>query len=45
MNCGYQESPSKEDAENILNFVTQLLKVIYEMEHKTKKFNQPKSKT
>jgi len=36
--------PTPEDAENILNFTTQLLKAIYEMEAKMKKFNPPKTK-
>jgi len=39
------EPPSKDDSENILNFVTQLLKVIYEMEYKMQKFGQTESKT
>jgi len=37
------ESPSKDDAENILNFTTQLLKTIYEMEVKMNKFNKQTS--
>jgi len=31
-------SPTPKDAENIMNFTTQLLRLVYEMEHKATKF-------
>jgi len=33
------EPPSPKDTENIMNFTTQLLKLVYEMEYKAKKFS------
>lgn len=37
------QSPNKSEAENILNFTTQLLRLAYEMEYLSKQFAKPSS--